>query len=173
MRSILAALLAMTLLVLLVPVARATGCTTQDSPCPLLIDVGDGGFLDGSTTDFAQGDWYEIDFSNSSDVHNHTITLDGYGLSVALGIGTSDSQTKTVQFTQAGCFAMKDQPSGATRNFRVFVGDPIDFQQGKSTEKDPCAAGVAGTSGKAKTPGFEMPLLVAAIALAMLIRRRL
>ncbi|MES2153733.1 MAG: hypothetical protein V4510_01195 [bacterium] len=146
------------------------GCD-QASPCDLVVDVSDSGFTDVSVSNFTLNDWYTIDASNGGETP-HTLTIEGYGVSMALGL--DESKTQTIQFSKLGCFDLKDSPSGAVHKLRVVTSDSIDFSQHVAAEKDPCTGLPVGptSSSSGKMPGLELPLLALAIVGVVAWRRR-
>ncbi len=167
----LSAAVALLVAAVVIPASASAACV-QATPCPLAISFNDKGFTDSSKTDFTKDDWWEIDFSNEDNVNEaaHTITLSGYSLDFT--VNQDQTVTKTMQFTSAGCFKLKDMPSGAVRNVRVYIGDSQDVKQSVSTETDPCGAATSGAGGKTGTPGFELSFLVVGLAAAVAMRRR-
>lgn len=137
-------LAAVTIAVLATPVAVAQpGCTSASDSCPVEISVDETGFTQVSLLNLTVGDWHTLSISNDDTKdtgtelgQTHTVTLSGYGVSKTLEPLTV--QEVVVEFSQTGCFELKDMPSGDIVKIRVVTADSIDFEQHVTPEADPC-----------------------------------
>lgn len=147
-------LLALPLLAILAiaPVAAQDGCT-QASPCEWVVAVGADGFLESDWT-WTEGDWLRLVVDNGDDVA-HTVTLEGTGIAVTAP--NIDEAASAPFQLEVGAYTLRDQPSGHTASATVVEGDAVD---------------AAASSSNKGMPGFESVLGIAAVGLALFLRRR-
>lgn len=131
--------------------AQEDGCL-QANPCILDVEVDAMGIASLSVINVTTGDWFYVGVSNL-DSRDHTITLAGHGVSVAVeGDFFADSQP--FQFGAPGAYALRDSPTGDEATINVLAGDVVDAE-----------AGITSSSGDGKgAPGPS----VAVVALAVL-----
>ena len=134
--------------------AQEDGCLAAN-PCDWVVIVGADGFLE-SDWNWTAGDWLRLVVSNDDDVA-HTVTIDGTSVRVTAP-AIDEAQSAPFQLA-VGTYTLRDQPSGHTASARAVEGDVVEYEAGLTS------------SGKG-TPGFEVFLAVAAVGLALLLRRR-
>lgn len=158
-------------LLLALPAAAAQGCTA-DAPCQWVVDLDEDGIQDGDDQEARYngtlGDWYLISLFNFDEAA-HTLRFEGYGLEWPVS-GVDGYDTEPFQLDRSGEFRLVDEPSQDSAPVAVYGNDAVDVEQGEDpVEDDPSAS---GDSESSDTPGPGLLLAVAAVALAVLRRRR-
>lgn len=131
------------------------GCI-QANPCEVIVDL-DAQGIELHQDSFSRGDWILLSVFNDDDV-NHTLTVEGKGISVTLESGDIND-TRPFELSSVGTVTLKDAPTGDTAAITV---TPEESFSGSTS-------GGASKGGPALGP---VVVLGALVALAVLLRRR-
>ena len=154
-----------------VPAASAAGCSA-DAPCRWVVDLDEDGIQDKDLEEARYngtvGDWYVIDLYNLDDAQ-HTLSFEGYDLEWTVA-GVDGYVSDPFQLDRAGEFRLLDQPSGDSAPATVYANDVVDVEQGQEgVTQDP---GEGEEDDGNDTPAPGLALVVGAVALAVVLRRR-
>jgi len=148
------------------PASAQENCDDPGDGCPLVIEVDTNGFVEETLWVRTADEWANITLANDDEDNPHTVTIADFG--VSLTAEPMDEDWMTVLLDKTGEFEVRDTTTGKTATLKVVPGDAIDDESS--------AAGGGGGGGAGTTkgqPGLGLVGLVAAAALAAMLRRRM
>jgi hypothetical protein len=130
------------------------GCI-QANPCEVVVDLDSHG-IELHQANFTRGDWVLLSVFNGDDVE-HTLTVEGKGVSVTLGPDDLND-TRPFELSTVGKVTLKDSPTGDTADMTVSPEESF--------------SGSTSGSGKGSPAPAAAVVMAAVVALAVALRRR-
>ena len=128
--------------------AQDEGCS-QSEPCVLEINVDETGFPDANEWNVTVGDWYVINVFNLDIGSDHTVTVEGYDITLTASFA-EEAASEPRAFDILGDFFLTDYPTEMEAVLHVIEYDVVAFEDGGDDEQ---AGDPEGGEGGDKTAG--------------------